>query len=301
MTLNEYFSRIFCINLARRPDRWRHVEEQCRRFNLRVERFEAHDRVVHHGQVNGNAGCTASHRALLELAAHHRWPRVLILEDDFEIRHDDFNERFSAMISEVPDDWDMLYLGGGYAEPPQYRHSEHVIRINAMLTTSSYAVTTELARRMAPYISGVGPIDSLYGHYNRTANCFIVQPRLIVQYPNVSDLQEQYTDNTGSMLDEHHEDMLLSGEWLPGPGGDLRRLESTLARRELAARTDIDGLDVIVGRELFRVVAIESLPNHPPPWWRGEPCVYVLAPCAAIQSVSCRSASREWQPEPSAF
>ncbi len=34
---------------------------------------------------NGNMGCTASHRGVLELICHHRWQRTLILEDDFMI------------------------------------------------------------------------------------------------------------------------------------------------------------------------------------------------------------------------
>lgn len=276
---NDYFSRIFCINLARRADRWSHVEEQCRRWGLQVERFEGYDQIVDDdGRVSGNCGCTASHRALLEVIAYHRWPRVLILEDDFEVCVPDFNDRFTAMIGEVPEDWDMLYLGGSYGEPPQYRHSEHVVRINRMMTTSSYAVTDRTARRLAPYVYGNGPIDSLYGPFHRDARCYIFQPRLMVQCPGLSDLTHYHMDNGPSMLDPHHEDMLLGGEWIGAPSNGARRLRSHLTRRELAARDDMVGHLVIVGRDRFTVVAVESLPDHLPPWRRGESCIYVLAP-----------------------
>jgi hypothetical protein len=223
-------------------------------------------------------GCTASHRALLEIIAYHEWPRVLILEDDFEICVPDFSEQFAAAIGEVPDDWDMIYLGGGYGEPPQYRHSEHVIRVNRTMTTSSYAVTDRMARRLALHVYGNGPIDSIYGGFHRDARCYIVQPRLMVQYANVSDLTLRHMDNAPSMLDPHHEDM-ISGEWTgPLSNEGTRRLRSQLVRRELADRHDLDGRPVIVGRDLFTVVAVESRPDHPRPWRRGEPCTYLLAP-----------------------
>lgn len=206
MTIDEYFDRIFVINLARRGDRWQHCLEQFRKHDIRnFTRFEGYAGVIHRDVVNGNCGCTASHRALLEILAYHRWGRVLILEDDFEILHDDFRDRFAAMISEVPDDWDMLYLGGHYQEDAQSRVSEHVIRIGGMLTTSSYGITWRQARKMAPYVSGVGPIDSLYIGFNRADRCYIFQPRLMIQYPNYSDLQEKESDNSQCMQDCSHE------------------------------------------------------------------------------------------------
>lgn len=276
---NDYFTRIFCINLARRPDRWAHVEAECRRWNLQVERFEGYDGIVdEQGRINGNWGCTASHRALLDIIAYEQWPRVLILEDDFEVCVPDFHERFADAIREVPGDWDMLYLGGAYAEAPQYRHSDHVIRVNRVMTTSSYAVTAVAARRMAPYISGSGPIDSHYGAFHREGRCYMLQPRLMVQYANYSDLVERHMDNSVSMLDERHEEMLLAGEWEGVLPNGFRRLSSRVQRRELTNWADMIGLPVIVGQEQFTVVAVDALPRHPPPWRRGEPCAYILAP-----------------------
>ncbi len=207
--IEHYFSKILCINLDRRADRWLHCLAQFAKYGLtKVERFEAHGDVMMEGKVNGNAGCTASHRGILELICHHKWPRTLVLEDDFEMIHDDFHARFEAMLPEVPNDWDMLYLGGHYAEKPIARISPHVIRMGKMLTTSSYGITYEMARKMAPHISGIGPIDQLYGGYHHEAKCYIFQPRLIVQYTNYSDLMEQEQKNDWPMTDTYHEKMV---------------------------------------------------------------------------------------------
>lgn len=211
MTINEYFDRIFLINLGSRPERWQHAQDEAVRLGLtKMERFEAY--VMSHDiwPVHGNAGCTASHRALLEIISYLKIPRALILEDDFCARtlERDINDLFSDMIGEVPDNWEMLYLGGGYQEAPQYRVSKHVIRSGGIMTTSSYGITCGAARKIAPYISGPGPIDSLYFGWNRTLNCYIFQPRLMIQYATPSDLTNRESDNRASMEDSLHEAMV---------------------------------------------------------------------------------------------
>lgn len=206
MKLQEYFDRIVLIHLKRRVDRWEECLVQLRKGGIGLEEvtvFEGHDM-----PGDGNRGCTASHRGVLELIGHHGWERTLILEDDFHVEHEDMQERFGSMIGDVPDDWEMLYLGGHYGEKPIARVSSHVIRCSRMLTTSSYAVTREFARRMAPWVCGIGPIDTLYYATHMEGRCYIFQPRLMVQRAGVSDLQCHYMDNGGCMRDTAHENMV---------------------------------------------------------------------------------------------
>lgn len=209
ITLNNYFQKIYVINLSRRADRWMNVERQCKKFGITVDRFAAYDGVLGaDGKVSGNAGCTSSHRAVLELIAHARIERALVLEDDFEIVDEAFLEMFDSMIRDVPEDWDFLFLGAGYAEDPIARVNGSVIRASRLLTTSSYGITWRMARKMAPYISGVGPIDSLYGGWQREAKTYILSPRLMVQAPGMSDLTGQHSINSNSMLDTFHENLV---------------------------------------------------------------------------------------------
>lgn len=208
--LEVYFDKIFVINLARRTDRWDHVLQQMATLGItEFERFEAYDRPIdHHGKPNGNMGCTSSHRALFELIAYFKWQRVLIFEDDFALCVDRPQEMFQRMIHEVPLDWEMLYLGGHYGEPPVARVSPHVIKMGRMLTTSSYGITAKFAREIAPYINGVGPIDSLLSGWHRERKCYITQPRLFVQYPSFSDLTDTHSSNHQCMMDRSHEQMV---------------------------------------------------------------------------------------------
>lgn len=275
--LNEYFDHIVLINLRRRADRLKHAHEQFRKHGIEnLWLFDAYDKPLDHsGRPSGNYGCTASHRGVLEIIAFNKWPRTLVLEDDFQILHDDFQERFAEMVKQVPDDWSMLYLGGHYGEPPIRSITPNVIRIGRMLTTSSYGITWQMARKMAPYICGVGPIDSLYTGFHRENPCYILEPRLVVQYSNLSDLTGRVDTNEHCMLDMHHVEMLLAGTVELDEAGHW--LASTINRSELAAANDMDGSEVIVDGKRYIVLSID-LPEHLPPWRRGEEVVYHLSP-----------------------
>lgn len=236
MFIEDYFDKIFCINLNRRPDRWQICLDEFAKFNItKFERFAAVD-----DPINGNRGCTASHKALLDLIIKNGWKRTLVLEDDFKIVEEDFHKKFEEMLPEVPEDWDMLYLGGHYAEPPIKRVNPHVIKHGRMFTTSSYGITLKMAKilsdgiyevsrwlavsntecifKMKPQdvpeyllkmnLNPIGPIDAIYGQFHPIHNCYIFHPRLMVQRESYSDLQERVMDNEPCMMDTNHENMV---------------------------------------------------------------------------------------------
>jgi len=209
--LSNYFDgNIFVINLARRPDRLAHFSEEMHRIGVTgYERFDGIDL----GERFGNHGCTASHRAVLELILARGLKRAFIFEDDATVRpqfRDTFNEELVASLRQIPPDWDMIYLSGHYAEKPRARMSSRVILMGEMKTTTSYGVNARSAAQLLNRIPlGSGDsIDNLYSGYNRTANCYIVQPRLFVQYNNYSDLQRAPMNNAPCMEDTRHENMV---------------------------------------------------------------------------------------------
>lgn len=217
-SFQQYWDKIICINRRARSDRWEHVKSETCLLGISVDRFEAHDFAdcVFDGFPNGNAACTASHRGVLELICHHQWPRTLVLEDDFHVinpREDrrprkQFHEQWAEIEPEIPPEWDLLYLAGHYGSPPQRRISQHLIKVNTMLTTTAYGITPRFARKIAPYIYAGGPIDNLYSRFTADNLCYCVQPRLFVQYPNISDLHHRFMDNSKCMLDGSHEAMV---------------------------------------------------------------------------------------------
>jgi hypothetical protein len=197
---------IFVINLARRPDRLEHfTAEMVRAGVTRFERFDAVDA----GPDMGNHGCTASHRAVMDLIVARGLRRAFVFEDDATLRpqfRDSFQAEFEGTARRLPADWDMFYLGGHYGEMPRERVNPRIVLMGEMKTTSSYGVTAASARYLRDLIPvGSGDsIDNLYGGYNKTARCYIAEPRFFVQYNNYSDLQKRPMNNAPCMEDENH-------------------------------------------------------------------------------------------------
>ena len=209
-TLNEYFDQILLINLDHRPDKLGESLIECAKHGIAVRRIAG----VWLGPGWGNDGCTQAHAKALETIVANGWQRTLILEDDFVCRFDDMQERFSrdivwVLYSEAKD-WEMLYLGGHYAEKPQARINSRVIRTGHMFTTSSYAVTLELAKEVAPVLraSTMTAIDNMYAPYNVRGRCYCLQPRLMMQRMSFSDIQQRVCNNGPCMEDPNHENMV---------------------------------------------------------------------------------------------
>ena len=130
MKINDYFDKIICINLDRRPDRWREVQAQFKKAGISAQRFSAIDgnprgyahvkddptgkrsiNDIKHNSFGGVAGCIASHTDIWKMAKKNKWKNVLIIEDDCDFI-DELQQRFTERINQVPSDWDLLYFGG---------------------------------------------------------------------------------------------------------------------------------------------------------------------------------------------
>lgn len=149
--LNRYFDKVIWIgSKEHRPDRAAEMEAELAKWGIEALYFSAHWKP----ENSGNWGCSASHRSVLGLICAMGWARTLILEDDNAFVDSQWPEMFSEMVLEVPDDWQFLFLGGGYAEDPKRRVSGSVIQTNAMMTTSSYGITLEMAPALRPVHRG---------------------------------------------------------------------------------------------------------------------------------------------------
>lgn len=197
---------IFVINLQRRPDRLVNFTNEMKLIGVTTcERFDAID----YGPDMGNHACSASHRAVMDLIVQRGLRRAFVFEDDSVVRapfRDSFNEAVVQPLRELPEDWEMIYLGGHYGSDPHGWHSKHLIRMGQMKTTSSYGVTLETAAKLRDIvpIGTSDSIDNLYAGFNETGRCYICEPRLFVQYENYSDLQKREMSNVGCMEDTGH-------------------------------------------------------------------------------------------------
>lgn len=159
MKINEYFDKVYCINLDKRKDRWLEIQEEFQKNEIEVERFSAIEGnpmgwkhvLEDQGKLNhikkqsfiGAAGCMASHVNLWKTAKKNGYDNILIVEDDCIFR-ENLQQLFSQRISEVPNNWDLLYFGGvhktcnGKYLPESV--SDYVLKCARMITTTCYAI-----------------------------------------------------------------------------------------------------------------------------------------------------------------
>jgi hypothetical protein len=118
--LNELFDLVFCINLDSRTDRWEIVRDRSLVAGLEVERFSAFpSKPPRSTNARGEGGpwkeavkaCARSHIAAVREAVQRGAHSVFIFQDDV-VFHPRFDAKLRNWIVDLPEDWDLLYLGG---------------------------------------------------------------------------------------------------------------------------------------------------------------------------------------------
>jgi glycosyl transferase family 25 len=101
--ISDFVDKIIYINLDRRPDRRREIEQELNNFDLSYERFTAIDYPGF-----GIYGCGMSHLNVLKLAKERQYKNVLIFEDDFKfiVSKNEFDETINSLFREPTDNQD---------------------------------------------------------------------------------------------------------------------------------------------------------------------------------------------------
>jgi len=87
--------------------------------------------------AKGELCCTLSHILAIKLSKAMGYKNVLILEDDVEIC-DDFLNRLNVLESQLPTDWNQVYIGGMTDLNNLQHYSNNMYRINKLDGTHSY-------------------------------------------------------------------------------------------------------------------------------------------------------------------
>ncbi len=211
ITLNDCFDKIYLINLKSRTDKLKLSIGELNKYNIKFEVFcavEGNPGV----QLNspfllnrpGAVGCALSHIEIIKLAKKQNLKNVLIFEDDIELTQD-FSVKFDSFIRQLPDNWDMFYLGGSGHTAPNSTVisyiSKNIAKTTGTYTTSSYAVKESLFDIIIEGASKmVEPIDNYYKYrIQPNYNCYVTRPNLIWQKPGKSDISHTFRDYTSFM------------------------------------------------------------------------------------------------------
>ena len=117
--INEYFTKLYCINLDRRTDRYEEVQKEFLKIGANVERISGIDGKTQTDipgltlKERSCYGLTSTHYKIIKNAKINAYESILIFEDDVMFT-DNFNEIFNEKIKFLPNDWDLFYLGGNH-------------------------------------------------------------------------------------------------------------------------------------------------------------------------------------------
>lgn len=140
--LNEYFDKIYCINLDDRSDRWEVCEDMFNRYNLKVERFSGiNGKQLDFGfdtVKNCELAGTLSHSKVIKKAIDSKFSNVLILEDDIEFK-EGFFENFEILYKSVPPNYDILFFGGNHTGGYKKVH-DNCVRCYKTFALQSYVI-----------------------------------------------------------------------------------------------------------------------------------------------------------------
>lgn len=121
---NNNIDKIYVINLKKNQDRLEKFMENAKKANVKVERFDAvygkelskdHPDILKyfvkdHGLNPGKIGCALSHIKIWEDAINNNYNNIIVFEDDAIIPKD-FWDKFNEAYNELPEDWDIVYMG----------------------------------------------------------------------------------------------------------------------------------------------------------------------------------------------
>ena len=167
------------INLNRRPDRLAEVTKQCDNFGVKFERIEAvDDRFI---------GCNKSHYKAI---THKHKGNLLVLEDDVEFTTD-ARAIFDKAITQLPDNFDVLYLGANLRAPLK-RYSDNLHKLKDCWCTQAVLYSQKACDYIAANFNP--ETDQIFDEWMRIKglnelNSFLVTPMIAFQSQSYSDLQ----------------------------------------------------------------------------------------------------------------
>ena len=201
MKLNNLSNSIYVINLKERLDRKEHVEYE-------LKKIDCENYILFEG-VNGKSvenptrmpsGMFGLIKTYLNM--YNDWKKnpqenILIIEDDC-VFVDGFNKKLEEYISNVPNDWDMLYFGANH----NYHMGEKTITINekCIKLNNSYSAHCVLIKPhvFEELIFGIQTFtienDVMMANLQKKYNAYSSSEALTTQLVSYSDIQNKVMD-----------------------------------------------------------------------------------------------------------
>lgn len=189
-----FFDNIVCMNLDKRKDRWGFMSAQFAELGIPAKRFAA---------ITGENRFLAYNDTYHGILSHmaDNGGNGLVLEDDVKFKS---IGHLDEAISQLPVDWDVLYLGANLNGTKQEKFSSCLYKIRNSLTSHAIAYSEKMIKYIVEHFNpNEFPVYDEWMRVNiqEKFNCFVIKPMIAWQTPGYSDLWEVHADYTPCFRD----------------------------------------------------------------------------------------------------
>jgi len=192
----DFFDVIYCISLMGSIDRREKISEEFRKVGI----YDRVNFILGMPSDTPAYDCDKTHAYCLREALENNCENALIFEDDAYWIRDDTLEVLAKSIQDLPDDWDLFYLGGSVFTPAK-KVTGHLARMNMVSSLVSYSVNRHFFEKVSNSITPDDPLDNVIARKIMPfSNSYLAVPPLTCQRPSWSNVQKRDVDYTDMML-----------------------------------------------------------------------------------------------------
>lgn len=193
MKIFDFFDEIWCINLDHRTDRWKNAQKEFDKLNIKdkVNRFSAIKK------DDGRIGVIKSVLNILKYAKEKNLNNILIFEDDIKFLNvDNFENILNNSINQLPDNWQLFYLGANL-NTKNNKYSDNLVQLKNAYAAHSIAYNKNIFNKIIYYAEDINRINNIKDVYDvfltKIQNnnlSFATHPLLSTQLQSYSDIEK---------------------------------------------------------------------------------------------------------------
>ncbi len=188
MKVNDYFDKVYLINLDRRKDRMERMEKRLSSLGIEYDRVPAID-ATQNG-ITANQALIETNINIFAISVYKKFKKILVLEDDC-LFHKDFLELFSLQVKKVPD-YDIWGLGAIVPNPEKFNYitEDHFTDLHCIYGTHAIAYNVSYLTTLTKELETLNniPIDIVIGERIKCEKWSSIKPMLCVQDHSQSDI-----------------------------------------------------------------------------------------------------------------
>lgn len=221
--LNNYFDKIYLLNLIKRKDRRDKIIPKLNILNINVDVFNAIDSSIIEDifdryksstkqfrfKNKNYFACALSHINIIKNAYDNGYEKILIIEDDILIRKT-INSDIVDYMTQIPTDWDMIHFAyiplsddmmqWNYNLNSNNFVSKNVFKSNMLCSLMGYAInrnmmTCILNKYQNNFDKELDIFFMLDVMKNNNFNCYGITPQLFIGYNDYSDNTNIFEDS----------------------------------------------------------------------------------------------------------